>query len=860
MTLSAIGDWLADREGFDRLFTPLLVQDACRDLGPQFSLSAEYANVTHDWDYLLLAASALTASSDRQTRLMALRIAQACLLDDSADDTNKDSAAVVLDALGNYLAVELAQYRGHIPYDVAARLPLAARLEWIRRSFTNSISPEAAGTPRLRVNPFQKQLWGALQASSRLSVSAPTSAGKSYLMMRWVVDYLREFPGSTLVYVVPTRALISQVERDLATLISQVSDANVNVATVPIPASLEEGMSNVLVFTQERLHILLTVLPQLRVSVLVVDEAQKIGDGARGVLLQEVIERVERDHGVEKVVFASPMSSNPGLLVENEPEASSFRSDEAAVTQSLIWLTQVPRKPREWTVEICEPKRVLTAGTLFLNETPGSAGGARLAQIANAVGANQPGNIVYVSRPSDAEAVAVQLASLAETAGGAADELQELADLVATVIHPNYLLVETLKRGIAFHYGNMPLIVRSEVERLFSLGVVKYLVCTSTLIEGVNLACRNVFLRGPKKGVSQPMSPDDFWNLAGRAGRWGKDFQGNVFCVDARNEQVWKTTGPPQSRVLSPISRTVDNVLRDPVALAAFTVDPEAAERGSREALASVVSYAAVSSVRDRAAFQEHLAREAGTRADSVVTALDALVGQLTIPMEIVERNPGLDPRQIQALLRYFEQRDGDLEELLPTDPASDDALDALIRIFGRCNKTISPSWGPDGRSFYLALLVHRWMNGWPLSRLIADRIKSNSSRARPMKLPGLIRLVMAEVEQVARFEAPRALGCYRDVLVYFLGQRGRQDLAREVFDYTVLLEFGVSQTTQLSLISLGLSRTSAILLSERIAMSDLTEAESVEWIRTNDALWRGSGLPVLIVREIDELIALRTP
>ncbi len=88
-----------------------------------------------------------------------------------------------------------------------------------------------------------------------------------------------------------------------------------------------------------------------------------------------------------------------------------------------------------------------------------------------------------------------------------------------------------MRKQVAFHYGNIPQLVRSEVERLFSSGKLKYLICTSTLVEGVNLSCRNIFLRNPKRGKGNLMSREDFWNLAGRAGRWGKEFQGNIFAL-----------------------------------------------------------------------------------------------------------------------------------------------------------------------------------------------------------------------------------------------------------------------------------------------------------------------------------------
>ncbi len=77
-------------------------------------------------------------------------------------------------------------------------------------------------------------------------------------------------------------------------------------------------------------------------------------------------------------------------------------------------------------------------------------------------------------------------------------------------------LAPFVKRGVALHYGNMSSLVRLEIERLFRTGKLKFLVCTPILIEGVNLSCRTILVRGPKRGKRTPMEPQNFWNLAGR--------------------------------------------------------------------------------------------------------------------------------------------------------------------------------------------------------------------------------------------------------------------------------------------------------------------------------------------------------
>ncbi len=109
---------------------------------------------------------------------------------------------------------------------------------------------------------------------------------------------------------------------------------------------------------------------------------------------------------------------------------------------------------------------------------------------------------------------------------------KNLAAFAKEAVHPSYVLAETVEGGVGFHYGRIPPLLRSVVERAFADGHLNYIVCTSTLLQGVNLPARNVFMQNPHKGEENPIESVDFWNLAGRAGRLGKDFQGNVFLVD----------------------------------------------------------------------------------------------------------------------------------------------------------------------------------------------------------------------------------------------------------------------------------------------------------------------------------------
>lgn len=862
MSKSDLQNWLLENPGFQDHYQHLVFDS----VSSQFNClkrNDEDVQGGHDWKYLLLCASLLAQSEKGICQEAALRIAQHCLECHDTTYIQKDSAAIVLDTLANRPAIKLAENRDLIKENFSGRLPLTLLQDWTKRSFDNSIT--LSNSSSLEVNRFQRDFWQKATTNDWVSISAPTSAGKSFIVGQWLADFLRIYPQSNVVYVVPTRALIQQVQRDIEFLIQSENIDDVSVSTLPMRSSIIEGKSNVFIFTQERFHILLGESnDDIKFDLLVVDEAQKIGDNNRGVLLQQAIESAIFQNPLCRVLFASPMTENPGIFLEDAPDnvtTTPLVSEDSMVNQNLIWVTQVPSQPLLWNVELIISTAPLQIGTIKLPARPTNTS-KRLPFVAFTLGNPKGGNVVYVNGAADAEKAAKQLYDLVgDNSELAVDaEITELIDLIKKTIHKKYTLWNVLLRGIAFHYGNMPLLVRTEIERLFSSNKIKYLVCTSTLIEGINMPCQSIFVRGPSKGRGNPMSSSDFWNLAGRAGRWGKEFQGNVVCVDARKKDVWKS-GAPSGRTKYKISRTSDEVLVQGSALLSFIDNHSPRDEAAKHPnLEYVFSYLISSYLRNSSIAQTIWARRFPVE---LITALDAklasIVHRMTTPPEVVLRNPGISPIAMDNMLEYFhdrtENRKKPVDGLIPVPPESDDAVNEYAKILHRMNKYFGKEFGwGDKRIRQLALLIVDWMKGYQLARIISSREQFYVNRGDSILTSKLIRDTMADVEGIARFKAPKYLACYVDLLKVYLERTGRKDLLERLLELNILLEFGVSQTTQLSLMGLGLSRSTAIAISEIISNDALDLVECLQWLKEND--WITEDMPEIVKREISTLIS----
>lgn len=94
--------------------------------------------------------------------------------------------------------------------------------------------------------------------------------------------------------------------------------------------------------------------------------------------------------------------------------------------------------------------------------------------------------------------------------------------------------LEALERGIAAHHAGLLPSFKETVEELFQLGLVKCVFATETLALGINMPARTVVLEKLSKWNGEShvsISPGEFTQLTGRAGRRGIDIEGNAVIL-----------------------------------------------------------------------------------------------------------------------------------------------------------------------------------------------------------------------------------------------------------------------------------------------------------------------------------------
>jgi replicative superfamily II helicase len=326
------------------------------------------------------------------------------------------------------------------------------------------------------------------------------------------------------------------------------------ISSIPIiPEDLGASVG-IYVLTQVRAQMLLDASDSLGFSIVVADEAQGVSDGSRGVILQSVLERLKA-RGTSNLLFASPQLANPELFSEmlDLPRLTWIKETESPVAQNLVFLNvdSLLRKQVEVSAQLGDRVTAIGSRELDLELLDDDQ---MLSVLSWEFGRGQK-NLIYAGGKAACEKIASQVADLAhnataESSSDPEDELVELSRFIKEHVHPEFLLAETVLNQVGFHYGTIPTVVRKSIEGYFDRGLLRFLVCTSTLLQGVNLPAKNLFMLKPTKGrdwttgKAIPINAVEFYNLSGRAGRLGKEFEGNVFLINIRNWESSPLTGP----------------------------------------------------------------------------------------------------------------------------------------------------------------------------------------------------------------------------------------------------------------------------------------------------------------------------
>ena len=111
------------------------------------------------------------------------------------------------------------------------------------------------------------------------------------------------------------------------------------------------------------------------------------------------------------------------------------------------------------------------------------------------------------------------------------EELGKLISLYQQNLGGECTQTKSAQLGVFLHHANTPHGIRLALEYALQKNLVRYVICTSTLAQGVNLPLRYLIVTTDRQG-KEKIRTRDFHNLMGRAGRADKYTEGTVLFAN----------------------------------------------------------------------------------------------------------------------------------------------------------------------------------------------------------------------------------------------------------------------------------------------------------------------------------------
>lgn len=336
------------------------------------------------------------------------------------------------------------------------------------------------------------------------TVVAPTSYGKSEL----IISAIRKSKNKAICILVPTKSLLAQTRKRVLYAKVEWVTRVVSHPEMHIP----NDRSSIYILTQERLTRLLNQDKDMYFEIVIVDEAHNLlGKDGRNTLLAAVIRILEFRNTNTAFKFLTPfLKSASSLSIKHSAYQSLEYLVKEYVKSELIYLADYRNDShtREFYDHFTDEYLLLK------NESKN--------YVSYLCDHSASKNIVYLNKPKDIQEFAATLATALPTINS--DLVNEAISEIGNNLDERYLLLYCMKHGVLYHHGSMTDAMRNYTEYLYcECKEIRYLISSSTLLEGVNLPIERMFLLSTMKGLGN-LRPSQFKNLIGRVNRFSEIF------------------------------------------------------------------------------------------------------------------------------------------------------------------------------------------------------------------------------------------------------------------------------------------------------------------------------------------------
>lgn len=430
-----------------------------------------------------------------------------------------------------------------------------------------------------------KELWpsqrllgdaGVFSGNSAV-VQMPTSAGKTKATELVIRTAFLSGRAHLAVVVAPFRALCQEITNALKNAfidddvqINQLSDAlqpDYLSEVLELLGVVEVAKPHIVILTPEKFLYVLRQRPDLveQIGLVIYDEGHQFDTGRRGVTYELLLTSIKRllHANAQTVLISAVILNSESLAAWLLNDAEKTVSDSTTQAQRVIAFASwsdplgqlsfhdkpgsnqsfyVPRvlveeqlalKVRERKIQTFPVRTESGSIALFLGLKLVSNGGV-------AIFCGMKSSVTKILR-NTADIFSRNISLPAPSIVCDQKELTKLCYLYEQNFGDQSDLTTAAKLGVFAHHGDTPHGLRLAIEHAMRERLIHFVVCTSTIAQGVNLPIRYLLVTGTHQGQGS-IKVRDFHNLMGRAGRAGIHGEGTVIFSDPSlfdNRETW---------------------------------------------------------------------------------------------------------------------------------------------------------------------------------------------------------------------------------------------------------------------------------------------------------------------------------
>lgn len=359
----------------------------------------------------------------------------------------------------------------------------------------------------ISLHPEQIKVIQLIEENRGLIFSAPTSFGKTFV----IFEYIAMLKPQNVVLVVPTLALIDEYKRKIINQYKSVFKEYRVYLSIEKDKDYDFNQKNIFIVTHDRvvnedIHDIIK-----NIDFLVIDEVYKLqrneNDDERVLILNLAYYNLVSIS--KKYVLLAPFIKGVKNLDKLDDEPFFYGTNYAPVVSDVFTYPIVDNDDR-----IAKTKELL---------------------------ANVKGNTLiyfptikeldtFISEIDDANKIEVEQNEL----------LMEFIGWAKQEIHEKWSVLRAMEVGYLVHHGQLPLGIRMlELDLFNEKNAYNRLLCTATLLEGVNTTAENIIITKPARGDGNAFDAFDFYNLVGRTGRLFKHYLGKAYYIKGPDDRKY---------------------------------------------------------------------------------------------------------------------------------------------------------------------------------------------------------------------------------------------------------------------------------------------------------------------------------